>query len=138
MIYPPFTADQVEQIRLSYFILIPNSEEFAVKFYRRLFAARPEVRDLFGADMDAQHTKLMDTLTALVESLEREHIVDESLTALSQRHVRYGARAEHYDWVQEALLETLKEYVPNWETDDLASLWKTLIERVSSSMKPQS
>lgn len=137
MTLPPFSAAQVERLRFSYFVLIPNSQEFAEKFYARLFSAHPETRGLFGEDMKSQYQKLMDMFTVLIESLDQAHLVVNDLGALKKRHVEYGARPEHYDWVEEALLETLKEYLPQWESDDLLDLWKQLLSRVSELMKAE-
>lgn len=136
MIFPPFTPEQVERIRFSYFVLIPNSSEFAKQFYDRLFESHPEARDLFGEDMKAQHGKLMDTLTVLIESLDQEHLVVNNLSALSKRHVGYGALPEHYEWVKDALIDTIREYLPEWETEELLSLWGQLVDRVIQVMKP--
>jgi len=136
MILPPFTSEQIERLRFSYFVLIPNSGEFAKQFYDRLFALHPEARNLFGEDMKTQYQKLMDLFTVLIESLDQEHLVVNDLSALGKRHVGYGVLPEHYNWVEEALLETLKGYLPDWESDDLLGLWKQLIGRVSELMKP--
>ncbi|QYK53637.1 MAG: hypothetical protein KF824_01805 [Fimbriimonadaceae bacterium] len=135
MIFPPFTPVQIERLRFSYFVLIPNSIEFAEKFYARLFADHPEARGLFGEDMKAQHQKLMDMFTVLIESLDQEHLVVNNLEALRHRHVKYGALPEHYDWVEDSLLATLKDYLPHWESDDLVDLWKQLLSRISEVMK---
>ena len=78
-------------------------------FYDRLFEIAPELRSLFPADMEQQGIKLMSMLGAIVAKMHDYQALHPLIGDLARRHVRYGARPEHYGAIGEALLWTLDQ-----------------------------
>ena len=100
----------------------------------RLFAIAPKVRPLFKSDMTEQGRKLMMTLAAVVDGLER---LDELLPIareLAVRHVRYGAQPAHYDAVGVALIATLRDRVGADWTPDAEAAWGEAYQLLADAM----
>jgi hemoglobin-like flavoprotein len=104
-------------------------------FYDRLFAIAPDTRALFKSDIEEQSRKLMDKLALAIGSLRDTPALVGILQALSQRHVRYGVRDEHYDKVGEALLWTLEKAFGAAFTPDVRNAWATLYGVVATTMR---
>lgn len=133
---PPiaFTDEEIRRLRLSFFELIPVSDELSQSFYDRLFDEHPEVRSYFKPDMQSQQDKLVDTLAALLDSLEKSEEAENMLRNLGRRHVGYGATPELYAWVEVAILEIVAQYAKPHERADLHDLWSRLMTSVSKTM----
>jgi nitric oxide dioxygenase len=103
-------------------------------FYNRLFELAPEVRPMFQNSIPEQSKKLLATLSYVVSKLERlENIVDE-VAKLSQRHVNYGVKKEHYAIVGSALLWTLEKGLgENWNSE-LKQAWTDCYVTLSTAM----
>jgi hemoglobin-like flavoprotein len=103
------TPRQKELVRESFALVEPIADDAATIFYDRLFALDPNLRKLFAAtDMAAQRRNLMQTLTVVVRSIDRLENVVPAVEALGRRHVNYGVRAEDFETVGAALLDTLE------------------------------
>ncbi|MEM6678511.1 MAG: globin domain-containing protein [Pseudomonadota bacterium] len=96
-------------IRTSWRRVAPLSALLVDLFYDRLFLKAPHLRPLFSKDLSGQKAKMVDTLSGLVEVLERPDGLEGRITTLAKTHAIYGALPEHYDLVGEALLTTLAE-----------------------------
>lgn len=115
------TEEHKQAIRRSWRLLAPLGETVSELFYRRLFELRPDLRDLFPADMEAQKRKLLAMLVFVVKSLdwpveEWEKDIDPEddlflvILALGRRHRKlYRVEDEHYGPVGEALVWTLEQ-----------------------------
>lgn len=99
---------QIALVQDSFMHVVPVSEETACFFYERLFELAPQVRPLFKNDMTEQGRKLVLTLATVVNGLDRLDTIVPVARELAIRHVRYGVRAEYYDHVGVALLDTLR------------------------------
>src|SRR5215475_7547605 len=96
---------QDQLIRDSFEIVHEMPEAIAMLFYGRLFNLDPSLRKMFKVDMRTQSKKLMDTLAAVVDSLEHFDRMRPMLRELGRKHaVEYGVKPEHYQLVLEALL----------------------------------
>ena len=87
-------------------------------FFKTLFKAHPEGLALFKAfaslpDYEQSEPFKAHALTVLSALDKAMSLLDDMdtlvpvLTQLGERHVQYGVKAEHYDWVGEALIGTL-------------------------------
>ena len=61
---------QDQLIRDSFEVVHEMPEAIAMLFYGRLFNLEPSLRGMFKIDMHTQSRKLMDMLTAVVDSLD--------------------------------------------------------------------
>lgn len=107
----------------------------AHRFYVRLFELYPGVRTMFPTDIATQEKKLLDSLVTIVSMLKDPAKTIPMLRELGQRHVKYGAKPEHYPIVCGLLLESMRaEFGEEW-TPQLALEWTQTLELVSHHMK---
>jgi len=104
------TEEQKTLVQDSWEKVVPISETAAELFYARLFELDPELKPLFAsADMKEQGKKLMLMITTAVRGLDKLDELVGAIQAMGKRHVGYGVKAEHYDTVGSALLDTLEK-----------------------------
>lgn len=106
----------------------------AGRFYERLFAAHPELRAIFPADMTAQICKLDAALRQVVGSLRAPESLRDMLEELARRHAKMGLQPAHYTWVVDALLAAMADSLGGTWTDELAFEWRATLELVSEVM----
>ena len=94
---------QIELVQETWAQVAPRADEAGRLFYANLFALAPQVRSLFGGDIEAQSRKLMTMISYAVKGLNRLEALRPGLEALGRRHVEYGVRDEHYAIVGKAL-----------------------------------
>jgi hemoglobin-like flavoprotein len=128
------TPEQIKLVQETFAKVAPISEQAAVLFYGRLFEIAPQVRAMFPDDMTEQRRKLMATLAIVVKGLSNLETILPAAASLATRHVAYGAKAEHYPVVGDALLWTLKRGLgPDW-TPEVAEAWTTAYATLSNFM----
>ena len=128
------TPEQIELVQTSFSKVAPISDKAAVLFYDRLFDIAPQVKALFPTDMTEQRRKLMSTLAIVVTGLSDLPSILPAASALATRHVAYGAKAEHYPVVGQALLWTLEQGLGKDWTPDVADAWTAAYTTLSSFM----
>ena len=129
------TPRQIELVRSSFAAVEPIADVAATIFYRRLFDLDPAVRQLFAAtDMPAQRRNLMQTLTVVVRALDRLETVVPAVEALGRRHGGYGVRAEDFETVGAALLDTLEEGLGDAFTIETRDAWAAAYGILASVM----
>ncbi|MEG4500121.1 pentapeptide repeat-containing protein [Microcoleus sp. F10-C6] len=114
----------VELLEQSFEKIKPRADEFAASFYENLFKLYPEVKPLFAnTEMAKQQKKLLNSLVLVVENLRSPEALGPVLNALGGRHVGYGAIANSYPAVGEALLMTFEEYLQQDWTIEVKQAW---------------
>lgn len=111
-------------------------DAFFVWFYARLFAKHPELRDLFGVDMEGQRDKLTRTLDLVVATADNPDKVDRQLRHLGRSHRRFGVKTSMYPAVEEALLATLDHFLHPlglWD-QDTERVWRSIYRYASGVM----
>jgi hemoglobin-like flavoprotein len=104
-------------------------------FYKRLFAEAPAVQPLFfGTDMKRLKAMLLAALVQLRKSLRDLDSVTPALRGLGARHVRYGARPEHYPIVGEVLIASMAEIAGGTWTVEHEKAWTEAFAVVSGAM----
>src|SRR5262252_385406 len=98
------TAEQVDIIRKSFDAMWPMRGDFADLCYSRFFELAPDTRALFPSDMERQRLKLMDTIAALVGSLDQRELFESLATYSGRQHARFGVQPSHYAAMGEALM----------------------------------
>ena len=68
------TPEQIDLVRKSFDALWPYRRRLAEQFYGRFFELAPDTRRLFPDDMEKQQLKLMDTIAAIVGTLDQREI----------------------------------------------------------------
>ncbi len=130
---PGITAEQIAIVQAGWQQMKPIAPQAARLFYERLFELDPSLRALFTSNMEEQGRRLMATLGVVIGSLSELDVLMPAVRNLGRRHAGYGARAEHFDAVGEALLWTL-EQGPSF-TPSARAAWATVYEMLASTMR---
>lgn len=128
------TAAQIDLVQASFIHCLPIPDTVAATFYGRLFAAAPSTRRLFTGDMDEQGRKLVMTLAAIVDGLDRLDELVPVARELALRHVRYGVVDAHYAIVGAALVETLRELLGPLFDPETEAAWAAAYTLLSDTM----
>jgi hemoglobin-like flavoprotein len=126
----------VQLLKESFDMIVPQKDAFAHSFYERLFTDYPQTQPLFAqTDMRRQEGALMATLAAVIAGVERGENLVATLQQLGQKHKRYGAKAEDYPLVGAALLETFQHYLGSRFTPEMQDAWAEAYEIISTQMQ---
>jgi hemoglobin-like flavoprotein len=125
----------IDALETSFDQITPRGDELMDVFYRRLFARAPSLRPLFlGTDLKRQKAMLLAALVLLRKSLRELHTVTPTLRGLGARHVRYGARPEHYPVVGEVLIASMAEIAGDAWTAEYEEAWTEALALVAAAM----
>jgi eukaryotic-like serine/threonine-protein kinase len=108
---------------------------FVHAIYERLFARAPAIRELFPADMVEQEKKLLHMLNIAIDALSAPEQLDAVLADLGRRHIRYGARVEHFEPLWASLLDALRELEQDAWSADLEEAWRRALAVLEASMR---
>jgi hemoglobin-like flavoprotein len=104
-------------------------------FYAELFAIDPSLRRMFTGDMREQHKKLLAALAMVIGSLHEPAKILEPARRLAVKHLDYGVEPEHYTFVGNALLRTLKKGLGEKLTPELFNAWVEAYRLLATVMK---
>lgn len=128
------TAEEQEILRSTFVRLIPACEALAFRLYDRLFEEHPELRDMFPPDLFDQQEKLVKMLAAAVDALKDPEEFRRECLEAGRRHVKYGAKAEHYPIVGRILVEELGRAIDPPLTRAEIELWERQYTLVAQEM----
>jgi hemoglobin-like flavoprotein len=133
------SADRVDRVQETWTRVGVRVEVTALaeRFYARLFAIDPSLRELFGDDLDAQAVKFVRMLDLIVVSLGRPQDVVGLVDPLGRSHARYGVDRDGYRAGRTSLLGALDdvlgdEFAPA-DRDAWAAAYDHLQERMISA-----
>jgi hemoglobin-like flavoprotein len=129
------TSDDIQRVQQSWQRVLPVKDAMAELFYQRLFGMDPTIRELFEEDMEQQHAKLVQMITAVVRGLDRLDVLLPVVRELGIRHNSYGVRDEHYGAVGAALLWTLEQALQDDFTPEVKSAWIKAYGVLSQTMR---
>ncbi len=133
------TEEQKQLVQTSWEQVVPISETAAELFYARLFELDPSLKTLFAeSDMREQGKKLMLMITTAVRGLGDLGQLLGAIQAMGRRHVGYGVKAEHYDTVGAALLDTLEKGLGEGWTPAHHEAWALTYTTLATVMKDAS
>ena len=130
----PLDDRQIAMIRATWARIVPAADMASRLFYARLFAIAPQVRPLFPQDMTKQRQKLVATLGAVVDSLDRMGQLMPVARNLGARHADYDVTPEQYAPVGEALVWMLRQILGTSLTPEAETAWRNAYENLSSVM----
>jgi hemoglobin-like flavoprotein len=104
-------------------------------FYSELFAIDPSLRAMFKGDTQEQHKKLLSALALVVRSLHTPEKIVDAVERLAVKHLDYGVKPEHYTYVGNALLRTLKKGLGSEFTPELSDAWIDAFRMLAQIMK---
>ncbi|WP_231562917.1 globin domain-containing protein [Microbacterium mangrovi] len=103
-------------------------------FYAHLFLAHPETRDLFPVAMAAQRDRLVTALGRMVSNVDSIGDVVGYIEDLGRDHRKFGTIAGHYPAVGASLLATLKHFLGDAWTPELAGDWAEAYNLIATTM----
>ena len=103
------TSTQIAIVRSTWRKVNPMQQRLAQVFYERLFELDPTTRAFFGG-VDLRHhgRKLTDTLSAVIELLDRPEDLLEMVADTGRRHGGRGVGWRHYGMAADALFTALE------------------------------
>lgn len=104
-------------------------------FYSELFSIDPSLRMMFKDDIREQQKKLLSALALVVRSLNTPESILGTVETLAVRHVNYGVKPEHYTYVGNALLRTLKKGLGSEFTPEVSDAWVDAFRMLALIMK---
>ena len=128
-------SQQVALVQQSFEKAAALGEKVAEIFYDELFAIDPSLRSMFKGDMHEQRQKLLAALALVVRSLHAPEKILGPVQKLAIKHVDYGVRPEHYTYVGNALLRTLKKGFGREFTPELRDAWVEAFRMLAKVMK---
>ncbi|XP_019169478.1 PREDICTED: non-symbiotic hemoglobin 1 [Ipomoea nil] len=152
-----FTEEQEALVVKSWESMKKDAGEWGLKFFLRIFEIAPSAKKLFPflRDDDSgtplrQNAKLKThaksvfvmTCEAAVQLRKAGKVVvrESSLKRLGATHFKYGVVDEHFEVTKYALLETMKEAVPEMWSVEMKDAWGVaydqLVAAIKTEMKP--
>ena len=90
------TPEQIDLVRGSFDALWPFRRKLAEEFYGRFFELAPDTQRLFPNDMEKQYLKLMDTIAAIVGTLDQRELFQSIISHTGRKHAQFGVQAPHF------------------------------------------
>lgn len=127
-------SNAIDRIRTSFQLVAPRGKELIDTFYEMLFTTAPGVRGLFPADMTKQKGHLLGAVGLVVKHADNLAALEGPLMDMGERHVGYGAKAEHYPVVRDTLIAALGVTAGSAWTPQLANDWTEALNAVAGLM----
>lgn len=127
--------DTYLEVQASLDLILKNEDEFARKFYEKVFTKAPAVKEMFKKNMLDQGRMLTHMLGGIVYSLSRPEYMILGLKALGSQHKAYGVQKEHYPIIRDMLLETIEEELGEASNYKILHAWRSALELVIQSMQ---
>ena len=128
------TEESLQRVTRNYELLAGIMPEVTHAFYRRLFAAHPELRPLFRLDIAVQSQHLASALALIVRNLRLMDALEQPLMDLGADHASVGARPEHYPVVCADMLAAMREASGEQWSPALEQDWSDLLRHISRVM----
>lgn len=128
------SATDIELVTQSFDRLEAELETHSKRFYATLFRRAPELRPLFREDLEGQGMKFLTTLRTVIQSLGDADAFAERLKDLSRAHASLGVVAAHFDPMEEALMDTLRDATGAAFTPDVETAWRAAYGEVRDTM----
>ncbi|MEV1144659.1 globin domain-containing protein [Micromonospora sp. NPDC049799] len=124
----------VARLKQSWSLVAAHGDQVPLFFYSTLFLAHPETRQMFPTNMAGQRDRLVTALGHIVSNVDQVDRLVGFLQDLGADHRKFAVRAEHYPAVGEALLATLRHFLAEQWTDELAQDWAAAYGLVAQVM----
>lgn len=150
-----FSEEQEALVVRSWNSMKKNSGEWGLKFFLKIFEIAPSAKKLFSFLKEPNvpleqnpklktHAKTVFLMTceAAVQLRKAGKVVvrESSLKKLGATHFKHGVVDEHFEVTKYALLETIKEAVPDMWSPEMKNAWgeayEQLVAAIKTEMKP--
>jgi hemoglobin-like flavoprotein len=128
------TPTQIDLVRKSFDAMWPHHRKLANQFYGRFFELAPDTRHLFTNDMEKQKLKLMDTIAAIVGTLDQPEVFQSIIRNTGRQHAKFGVQPSHFAAFGDALIWGLQQQFGTAFTPDLKQAWVELYDAIQTEM----
>ena len=128
------TTHQIQLVKESWALVEPSGKAAGALFYRHLFEMAPQVRHLFGENLEAQQGKLIRMLQYIVSNIDQLHQIAKEVQDLGRRHYHYHALPHHYELIGSALFKTLQVATKDAWTPEVENAWRTAFNTLRNMM----
>jgi hemoglobin-like flavoprotein len=128
------TSEQIDLVRKSFDALWPFRRKLAEQFYARFFELAPDTRRLFPNSMERRQLKLMDTIAAIVGTLDRREICQSIISHTGRKHADFGVQTSHFTAFGEALIWGLQQQFGPAFTPEVQQAWIVLYDAIQAEM----
>ncbi len=128
------TEQEIALVKNTWGVVLTKKKTAGELFYGRLFETAPELKALFKDDVSEQAAKLVSMVTIIVAKLTKLDDVLKEVDFLARKHVKYGAKPEHYALVGNCLLWTLEQGLDKQWTPEVSSAWTKVYGILSGAM----
>ena len=111
-----------------------TEEEMGQLLYDTLFELAPNLRPVYRKPRQILSAKFVEMMSTLVSFHGDPMRMEEQITWLGFRHIKYGAKPEHAKVLGDVLVETMARAVEEDWTIDMADAWHELWHRASGQM----
>lgn len=122
------------RLKRSWSLVAAHGDQVPLYFYSTLFLAYPETRQMFPTNMAGQRDRLVSALGHIVSHVDQVDRLVGFLQELGADHRKFAVRPEHYPAVGEALVATLRHFLGEEWTEELAADWTAAYGLVSQVM----
>jgi len=147
-----FTEEQEALVVKSWNSMKKNAGELSLKFFLRVFEIAPTAKKLFSFLKDSdvpleQNPKLKPhAMTVFVMTCEsavqlrkagKVTLRESNLRDLGATHFKYGVADEHFEVTKYALLETIKEAIPEMWSPEMKNAWGEAYDQLAAAIKTE-
>ncbi|MGG1553604.1 NO-inducible flavohemoprotein [Paenibacillus ferrarius] len=107
-------------------VLEVHGETITKRFYQRLFAAHPELLNIFNhanQKQGRQQAALANAVYAAALHIDRLEAILPAVKQIAHKHRSLGIKPEHYPIVGENLLGAIKDVLGDSATDEILDAW---------------
>lgn len=123
---------QIDAIRTSFDAVSERSEDFADRFYVRLFAMQPMLRAILPRDHWQRERDLIAAVGMMVKGLGKLDSIQHPLMDFGAKAERTGISPHQYGLARQALVSALRETLDTQWSDDLEDAWTEALNTVAS------
>ncbi|MBC1936131.1 nitric oxide dioxygenase [Listeria grandensis] len=120
------TEEQKQIVKSTAPILKEHGKEITAIFYKKMFAAHPELLNYFNMtnqEIGTQPLALANTVYLAAENIEQLEILLPQVKTIAHKHRSLTIKAEHYPIVGEYLLKGIAEYLGDAATPEILDAW---------------
>lgn len=133
----PLTADQIARVKATAPVFAQHGATITKHFYRRMFANRPELRNLFNQTHQAsgsQADTLAHAVYAYAAHIDNLAALGSAVGRIANKHASLNIRPEHYPIVGENLLASVVEVLGDAVDDETLDAWRAAYAQLAGIM----
>jgi nitric oxide dioxygenase len=133
----PLTADQIARVKATAPVFAEHGATITKHFYRRMFANRPELRNLFNQTHQAsgsQAETLAHAVYAYAANIDNLAALGTAVGRIANKHASLNIRPEHYPIVGENLLASVVEVLGEAVDEATLEAWRAAYAQLAQIM----